>query len=557
MKIEQEYKCDVLVVGGGIAGLMAAIAAADRGASVILAEKANTMRSGAGTTGNDHFICYIPEYHGPFEAFMKELHECQSAKNCDDALLRRYAARTFEVAQDWHSWGINMKTRGDTWHFSGHAFPGRMRIHLKYDGRNQKKVLTQQAKKRGVQIVNNCPITEFLPDETGRIVGALGVDISGEMPSLSIFRAKATVTATGATTRLYPSITPTLPFNISNCPANSGTGVAAAFRRGASVTNIEYVACPAGPKYFARAGKGTWIGVLRDAQGDAVGPFVNKPNWELGDITSDVWPTVFRDKQMDGTGPVYCDCHEIEDEDFAYMQWGLSCEGDTSLLEAMEHQNINLRRHMVEFGSYPGGVMDRGLLIDETCGTTLPGLFAAGNQIGNMCGHMSGAAVTGRIAGEAAAESAQTTALYAGDLLRAPVVLENQARYEAFLARKEGASWKEVNAASSQIMEDYCSAVNVRSQTLLTSGIKYLEDLKRNAEENVCCANAHELLRTLEAFDLIELSRLICVASLARQESRGGFRRSDYTFTNPIHNGESIVVDNIQGVPTAHWRAPA
>ena len=50
---------DVLVIGGGIAGLMAAIHAARQGVGVLVAEKANTKRSGSGATGNDHFCCYI------------------------------------------------------------------------------------------------------------------------------------------------------------------------------------------------------------------------------------------------------------------------------------------------------------------------------------------------------------------------------------------------------------------------------------------------------------------------------------------------------------------
>ena len=62
--IKERLESDVLIVGGGIAGLMAAIAAADKGASVTLLDKANTKRSGAGATGNDHFLCYIPEKHG-------------------------------------------------------------------------------------------------------------------------------------------------------------------------------------------------------------------------------------------------------------------------------------------------------------------------------------------------------------------------------------------------------------------------------------------------------------------------------------------------------------
>ena len=48
-------KADVLVLGGGIAGCMAAIAAARKGQSVILVEKGATKRSGAGGSGCDHW----------------------------------------------------------------------------------------------------------------------------------------------------------------------------------------------------------------------------------------------------------------------------------------------------------------------------------------------------------------------------------------------------------------------------------------------------------------------------------------------------------------------
>jgi len=43
----QEWRCDVAVVGGGTAGTMAAITAAEHGASVLLLEKAHVRHSGA------------------------------------------------------------------------------------------------------------------------------------------------------------------------------------------------------------------------------------------------------------------------------------------------------------------------------------------------------------------------------------------------------------------------------------------------------------------------------------------------------------------------------
>ena len=64
MKTER-IEADVLCVGGGIAGLMAAIRARELGSTVVVVEKGNTKRSGAGGGGCDHFAAYIPEVHGP------------------------------------------------------------------------------------------------------------------------------------------------------------------------------------------------------------------------------------------------------------------------------------------------------------------------------------------------------------------------------------------------------------------------------------------------------------------------------------------------------------
>ncbi|MBN2239178.1 MAG: FAD-dependent oxidoreductase [Dehalococcoidales bacterium] len=56
---QQEVEADVLVVGGGIAGCWAAISAARNGAKVVLLEKGDTVRSGAGGPGCDHW-CDAP-----------------------------------------------------------------------------------------------------------------------------------------------------------------------------------------------------------------------------------------------------------------------------------------------------------------------------------------------------------------------------------------------------------------------------------------------------------------------------------------------------------------
>ena len=56
---EKEINTDVLILGGGIAGCWAAIAAAKKGAKVVILEVAATMRSGAGGPGCDHWSSAI------------------------------------------------------------------------------------------------------------------------------------------------------------------------------------------------------------------------------------------------------------------------------------------------------------------------------------------------------------------------------------------------------------------------------------------------------------------------------------------------------------------
>ena len=156
MERKEALECDVLVVGGGTAGMMAAISAAESGAQVILAEKANTRRSGAGATGNDHFQCYIPEVHGSFDEFMKlYMHDRPGPGACKDMdLAVAFVRESYDMVLRWESWGIPMKPHG-YWEFTGHTLPWIQGTHLKYEGLNQKPVFTKEALKRGVKILNH------------------------------------------------------------------------------------------------------------------------------------------------------------------------------------------------------------------------------------------------------------------------------------------------------------------------------------------------------------------------------------------------------------------
>jgi succinate dehydrogenase/fumarate reductase flavoprotein subunit len=553
LKIDKEQiEADVLIMGGGIGGLMAAISAAEEGADVVVAEKANTKRSGSGATGNDHFACYIPEYHGDDMApIIKEIKNSPVGACHDNTHTIKFFEQSFDRVKDWDRWGIDMRPTG-RYEFTGHAFPGKPRICLKYAGHNQKEVLTKESKKRKVRIENHLPLTELIT-QGGEIIGAIGIDIKKEKPVLKVIRAKSVILAAGCTNRLYPpAASPGMLFNTAFCPANAGAGLGSAYRAGAKLVNMEFPNRHAGPKYLARCGKATWIGIFKDPRGKVIGPFVTKPTRELGDITSDVWSSVFTDYHESGRGPAYIDCSETSEEDIEYMMWGMENEGLTALLDYMDEEGIDVRKHMVEFMQYEPHVIGRGIEIDLDGESNVPGLFAAGDLVGNFRADLSGAAVFGWIAGIAAAKRAKKTKSF-HKAEGSPVVLERADFYSDLLKRKDGPDWKEANLALQQIMNDY-AGVKMRSETLLSAGLKYLRDLRAKTLETLQADDSHTLMRCLEVFDLLECGEMIFHTALERKEKRAGHNRSDFPFTNPLVGDQFLTIQKDKADPVLEWR---
>lgn len=529
-------KAEVLIIGGGVSGLQAGIAAAEKGADVLIVEKANTLRSGAGAMGNDHFMCYIPHIHGDdFDRVMHEIKQTMEGFGNDWNLMRNMMKRSYELVQKWEEYGINMRPTGD-YVFEGHSIPGNQRYHLKFDGHNQKQILTKIAKQRGVRIMNKVVINEILTDSDGRIAGALGVNIADVDAEVIVFHSKVVMLATGETNRLYPGVNPAYLFNVNGCPANTGSFIMG-YKVGAKVVNADlpYVHC--GPKFFARSGKGTWIGVISDVKGKPVGPFIGKPSRETGDPTAEIWTGVFKDRLKDGTGPTYMNCTEVCDEDLEHMKKAFVSEGISGLTGFMEQYGIDLHKDMIEFSTYDYQLYFRGLEIDERSMTNVEGLFAAGSLCGNLRGSVTNAAVMGQIAGESMAEMVKNREWGTLDADQS-VIKEKIEFYKALSERKIGAEWKEVNATLQQIMNAYVG-MDVRSETMFYAAYKYVKDLERYAKDYMAAKNSHELMRALEVLDLLELAKVVILVSNNRKESRPPCHlRTDYTYTNPMLNDQ-------------------
>jgi len=548
-QVVKTIETDVLCVGGGIAGLMAAIRAAECGAKVIVVDKSNVKYSGAGATGNDHFQCYIPEYHGDdFEAAIEEFQTGQQATIRDIAFVRAWLGNSFDIVKLWDAWGIPMKYNG-RWEFAGHGMPGDQLNNLHYAGKYQKAVLMKQALSRGVEIVNRVMCFDLLRDEHG-ICGALGLHVrTGE---IHVFRAKAVILGTGATTRLFQGPTPGAMFNARLSPTCVGDGRAMAYRAGVDLASMEIPLFRCGPTYFARAGKATWGGVVRDPHGRPCGPFVTKPDNKYGDPVVDVWQDLFIRYRDAGTGPVYMDCTGLDKKEVEYMCWWLDNEGNTAMLDAFKNEGRDIGSTALEFRSYDRELSPRGgVLYDEWGQTSLPGLYAAGDE---FFGAISCAAVFGWLSGAEAAAYAKKEALRdvpadVADSSSLAVALRRIAGREVSSA---AVSWKEANMALQQIMSDYAGLV--RSETLLKAGMDGLKRLAAKAENLFAAANPHELMRCAEVLNMMEVGRIIFATARERKETRGKHIRKDYPFTHP-HLNKLLLIRRRDGQDEFEWRA--
>jgi succinate dehydrogenase/fumarate reductase flavoprotein subunit len=540
---EEIVQADVLCIGGGIAGLMAAIRASEEGARVVVAEKSNTVRSGSAGLGNDHFRCYVPEIHGTdMKPNLEALVRSPGGGGMRHMkFMRTWLEKSFDIVKLWESWGIPMKYEG-RYEFAGHGLPGRILTSLKYSGKDQKLILTREALKRGVAVMNRVMMFDII-NSNGNLV-ALGIDTRDDR--LIVYEAKSIVLGTGLCTRLYPSPTPGHMFNIAYSPNNTGDGRAMAYRAGAELANLELTMRWAGPKYFARCGKATWVGVLRDPEDRPIGPFVTKPDRKLGDVAADIWHSAFEDFAKSGKGPVYMDCRGGSEEDYQYMVHWLRNEGNVSLLEHLEEEGIDLKKRPVEFSTYELH-LSGGVSYNERGETSVKGLYAAGDEI---FGAISCAATFGWIAGESAARYSASAAAPRVEEARTHIDARKSALQE-MLGRKRGPGWKEANVALQQIMQDY--AGSVRSQTLLTAGLAHLRRLKEKVTTGLTAQDRHELARNLEVMNLVDLAELLFLGALERKETRGGHVRADYPFTNPLLDKLLILKKGEDG-PLMEWR---
>ncbi len=132
----QEHSCDVLVIGGGVAGCAAAVGAKETGAQVIVAEKFNIYSSGDAGTGEDHFLAILgtDDWDSPEEFFKTYLDGNRDIPGESKELIRRFAYELPEVTKRYEKMGMKFKDQKTGRYFRVEAFGEGHPYTVQYDG---------------------------------------------------------------------------------------------------------------------------------------------------------------------------------------------------------------------------------------------------------------------------------------------------------------------------------------------------------------------------------------------------------------------------------------
>lgn len=233
-----ELSCDVLVIGGGTAGTMAALTAAERGADVLLLEKAHVRHSGALAMGMDGVNNAVVPGRAEPDDYVAEITRANDGI-VDQSTVRQTATRGFAMVKRLESYGVKFEKDEHGEYAVRQVHRSGSYVLPMPEGKDVKKVLYRQLRRREmrerIRIENRVmPVRVLTVD--GRAVGAAGFNTrTGEFVTV---RAGAVILATGACGRLGLPASGYLYGTYEN-PTNAGDGYAMAYHAGAALTGIE------------------------------------------------------------------------------------------------------------------------------------------------------------------------------------------------------------------------------------------------------------------------------------------------------------------------------
>lgn len=512
-----DYCTQVLIVGGGLAALRAAIEAAQH-AQVMLVVKGKPGRSGSSAMTTAGYAATLPP-QTDYSSHAADTIAGGYGLN-EPALVEALAREAFPRLQDLESYGAPInKTESGAYLTSpsGDHSVDRVVSPTHHVGTDFTVPMVERALALGVEVLDYHMAIELLLSD-GSITGAIVLNMrTGHLATVS---ARAVVLATGGAGQLY-SVT-------SNPAGTTGDGFALAFRAGATLRDMEMIQfypwrcihpfsrsrMPFQPSTFVVGGK------LYNKLGERFMARYNPHGLEA--CTRDVAARAIYDQIQTGNdinGGVRLDLSDVDEPTFKAT--------NVKVWTALQQTDIDYRTYPFILAPEAHYIMG-GVAIDVRGATTVKGLFAAGEVSGGIQGAnrlnsnaLPEAQVFGQRAGRDAAQFAQDV----GYESPSAGALQPWESALAGVAAGRGSSLKDERRRLREVA--WTTLGIVRSEETLAAGLTYIREL-RHRLQSIAPASPAEAVDWVELGNLCDFGELACLSALTRTESRGAHFRSDF-----------------------------
>lgn len=502
---ENRLEADILVIGGGIAGCFAAIKASEQGAKVILVDKGYVGKSGQ-TPYARGFMAFNPNWSHKLDVWMDYINKTSEYVNNRD-WTEITIKDSYARYQDLVSWGVQFKKGEDGQPIRFPAPPG-VTDSLEIDDKTKGEyslILRRQVVKSGVKILDRIMVTELLKQD-GRIVGAIGIPLDSY--DLYTFIAKATILCVGGCGFKPDGYPPIVQL--------TGDGEAMAYRAGAEILGKEFVDTHS-TRMDTPVGIPNMLGRNKEVPDDLkvlIGPGRGRPEINAAGNKIPDRPAgashygyTYLEREFEahaGRAPIYSPTPAGNKEVV-----GGACLG------------MSLRK---ADGIWPA---------NKQCGSSLPGLYAAGDALGNMQNGavyalsgsaIAGGAVTGTIAGMAAAQEALKMARLTVD--EEEINRANQ-DVHAFKECQGGFSPRWVTQLLQNTMMPYFISY-IKKADRLQATLTIVEFIQEHLVPKLFARDPHQLRLAHETKNMVLSAEMRLRSALFRTESRGNHYREDY-----------------------------